>query len=104
MSLRENELQRPRTRRQKQKKSHRTKNPQRASSLAAPLPMTTLHDDQVLSFYQWCALNHISERTGRRIIKRPDGPAVTKLSAKRIGVTVGANHRWQQSRARGRVS
>jgi hypothetical protein len=79
----------------------RTKHPQRDSTLKAPLPITLLHDDQVLSFVQWCQLNHISERTGRRILQGANGPVVTELSAKRIGVTVGANRRWQQSRARG---
>jgi hypothetical protein len=68
-------------------------------ALDAPLSMTSLHDDQVLTFFEWCQINRISERTGRRIIKRPDGPVVTKLSAKRIGVTVGNNKKWQARRA-----
>lgn len=97
MSLRKNELQRSqRARRRQQKKS---KKPQRPSTLAAPLPMTSLHGDQVLSFTQWCTLNHVSERTGRRIIAGPNGPVVTRLSAKRIGVTVSNNQAWQACRA-----
>jgi hypothetical protein len=57
-------------------------------------------DDEVLTFLEWCALNKISERTGQRIIHGPNGPVVTMLAAKRIGITRGNNRRWQASRAR----
>jgi hypothetical protein len=57
-------------------------------------------DDQVLSFAEWCALNRISRRTGNRILAGPDGPTVTQLSAKRIGITRGNNAKWQRSRER----
>jgi hypothetical protein len=57
-------------------------------------------DDQVLSVVEWCALNRISLRTGTRILAGQDGPIVTQLSAKRIGVTRGNNAKWQQSRER----
>jgi hypothetical protein len=68
------------------------------SSLDAPL--STTHPDQVLSMHEWARLNRISVRTGRRLIARGEGPVVTKLSPKRIGVTVANNARWQQSRKR----
>jgi hypothetical protein len=58
-------------------------------------------DNRVLSFAQWCALNGISKATGRRIINAGNGPIITELSPRRIGVTVGNNRRWQASRARG---
>jgi ABC-type siderophore export system fused ATPase/permease subunit len=61
---------------------------------------TTLSDNQVLTFKEWAALNHISERNGRRIFARGDGPATTQLSPKRVGVTVAANRAWQASRER----
>ena len=57
-------------------------------------------DDQVLSISEWCALNRISLRTGTRILAGPDGPVVTRLSAKRIGITRGNNAKWQRSRER----
>ena len=60
----------------------------------------TLNDNQVLTFKEWCALNHISERNGRRIFAGGDGPATTQLSPKRAGVTVRANREWQASRER----
>jgi hypothetical protein len=63
-------------------------------------PLSASHDDQVLTFFEWCQLNRISERTGRRILAGPGGPKVTMLSPRRVGITVGNNRRWQQSRER----
>jgi hypothetical protein len=60
----------------------------------------SLDDDKVLTFAEWCKLNRIGQRTGRRIIKSPGGPVVTQLSERRIGITVGNNRRWQTARAR----
>jgi predicted DNA-binding transcriptional regulator AlpA len=57
-------------------------------------------DHRVLSFAEFCALNGFSQATGRRIIKQGIGPAVTQLSARRIGVTVANNAKWQASRTR----
>ena len=54
-----------------------------------------------LRFGDWCRLNGLSERTGRRIFAGPNGPVVTKLSTKIFDITVAANRAWQQSRARG---
>ena len=78
-----------------------TKTPMARRVLALDAPLTSLADDQVLGFHEWCRLNRISERTGRRILNGPDGPAVTMLSPRRVGVTVRANREWQQSRERG---
>jgi hypothetical protein len=61
-----------------------------------------LHPDQILMFHEWCRLNRISERTGRRIFASGNGPVVTQVSAQRIGVLVKNNQRWQASRARKR--
>ena len=60
----------------------------------------SLDDDRVLTFAEWCALNGIGKRTGRRILTSGSGPVVTQLSERRIGITVGNNRRWQGSRAR----
>jgi hypothetical protein len=82
------------------RKSHVRREP-RSRSHNAPLVMLPSCDDQqVLRFKDWCRLNGISERTGRRILASPDGPVVTKLSAKLIGITWGANRRWQEARTR----
>jgi hypothetical protein len=60
-------------------------------------------DHRVMSFRDWCALNSFSVSTGRRILAGADGPVVTQLSPRRIGITFGANRAWQQSRVRGEV-
>jgi len=56
-----------------------------------------------MTFHDWCALNNFSVSTGRRILASENGPAVTQLSPRRIGITIGANRAWQQSRVRGEV-
>jgi hypothetical protein len=72
----------------------------RHEPLALDAPLTALSDDQVLTFLEWCRLNRISERSGRRIISAPGGPRVTMLTSRRYGVRAGDNREWQQSRAR----
>ena len=60
-----------------------------------------LDDRQVLTFAEWCRLNSLSERNGRRILKSGTGPKIVQLSPRRFGITVRANREWQQSRERG---
>jgi len=84
----------------KQKRGTKTPMARRALALDALL---TLSDDQVLGFHEWCRLNRLSERTGRRIFNGPDGPVVTMLSPRRYGVTVRANRDWQHARERART-
>jgi hypothetical protein len=76
-------------------KTESNSQPRRLRALDAPS-----NPDQVLTFPEWCALNTLSERTGRRILKSGNGSPVTELSSYRIGITVGDNHRWQMSRKR----
>jgi hypothetical protein len=57
-----------------------------------------MEDDRVLSFDDWCRLNKFSRSTGQRIIAAGQGPKFIQLSARRKGVTIGENRRWQQSR------
>jgi len=65
---------------------------------ALDAPLTSLSDDQVLTFVEWCRLNRISERTGRRILDGPDAPTITMLSPRRFGITIGANRKWRRAR------
>jgi hypothetical protein len=67
---------------------------------ALDAPLSDSHPDQVLTFIEWCRLNRFSERTGRRILDGSDPPDVTMLSARRIGITIAANRRWQAARTR----
>jgi hypothetical protein len=52
------------------------------------------NDDQVLTFQQWIQVNWLSETAGRRILKSGACEYV-QLSPRRIGITVGANRRYQ---------
>ena len=60
-----------------------------------PNPRSLPGDDEVLTFSDWCKLNKISKRTGQRILRSGQGPRVTELSQRRIGITRGNNRRWQ---------
>jgi hypothetical protein len=57
-------------------------------------------DQRVLTIAQWCEVNGFSLDTGRRLIKAGKGPVITQISDRRIGVTIGNNRHWQQSRER----
>ena len=86
-----------RARRKSQKRQHRkARRPARSFSLAG----FENDDNRVLSFRQWCFLNGISARTGRRILASGNGPTVTQLSDRRIGITIRANREWQEARER----
>jgi hypothetical protein len=65
--------------------------------LPVALP-ANLHDCQVLTFKQWCALGNFSPRTGRRILKSGKGPAVAKLSDRRYGISVRSHNAWLAAR------
>jgi hypothetical protein len=82
------------------KQKRRKRKRKQPLSLEPFLLKQPLLDEQVLSFKQWCQLNSIGERNGRRILKSGNGPVVTRLSDRRIGITVGNNRRWQEARAR----
>lgn len=58
----------------------------------------TTDDDRVLTFTDWCQLNSFSLSTGQRLIASGQGPVFVQLSARRKGVTVAENRRWQKSR------
>jgi hypothetical protein len=83
------------TKRRRAKKLHR---PGKSRALA----ILTSHndDDAILTFAEWCSLNRISQRQGRRILKAPGGPVITQLSVHRIGISRRNNRAWQASRER----
>jgi predicted DNA-binding transcriptional regulator AlpA len=58
---------------------------------------------RVMPFREWCELNSISEDTGQRLVARGDGPKLTKLSARRLGVREDHNAEWQDRRIRDRT-
>ena len=106
MSLRESERLRPRRAQRSSANPTETK-PQREQRLKkARAKQRQLRqrlvedDDAVLSFREWCALNGHSERQGRRILTSGNGPTVTQISDRRIGITRRNNRIWQAQRAR----
>jgi hypothetical protein len=72
---------------------------QRAQSDPARDREIALNQHRILSFLDWCWLNNISPATGRRILKSGQGPAITRLSTRRIGISIAANAAWQAARS-----
>jgi hypothetical protein len=60
----------------------------------------SIDDDAVLSVREWCLINGIGERNGRRLLREGLGPKVTHLSPRRIGIRRRDNKEWQQERTR----
>jgi hypothetical protein len=104
MSLREAELARSQRAARARAKQQKHKKKVRGQSVGIGRNMepsfAALLDDRCLTFREWCQLNGIGARTGRRILKDGSGPMVVQLSPRRIGITVRANRVWQASRAR----
>jgi hypothetical protein len=101
MSILEVEHRRPhRARRKSQKRQRRKARRPAPAARSFSLAGFENDDNRVLSFRQWCALNGVSARTGRRILASGAGPVVTQLSARRIGITIRANREWQAARER----
>jgi hypothetical protein len=61
---------------------------------------TSQHSDPdcVAPFDAWCRRVGISESTGRRLLASGDGPRVTRLSARRIGIRERDHRVWLDSR------
>ena len=64
----------------------------------AVLAQAGIDDDRMLNFAEWCNLNSFSLSTGHRLLASGQGPVFTQLSARRKGVTIGENRRWQKAR------
>ena len=59
----------------------------------------SIEDQKVLTIKQWCALNGFCYRHGRNILAGDDGPVVTRISERRIGISRRNNREWQNRRA-----
>jgi len=60
----------------------------------------TADDLKVLTLREWAALNTLSFQTAKRILASGEGPRVVQLSARRVGIRVIDNARWQEARVR----
>lgn len=63
------------------------------------LPLANL-DNRVLTLREWCEVNGFSWRTGHRLIKSGQGPVITQLSPRRIGITIANDRAWKAARER----
>jgi predicted DNA-binding transcriptional regulator AlpA len=57
--------------------------------------------NRIMTFREWCERNSFSPVTGWRIMKAGDGPKVTQISARRIGIREDHHAAWLESRVRG---
>jgi predicted DNA-binding transcriptional regulator AlpA len=60
------------------------------------------HRVRVLTLRQWAELNSLGVRTAKRIIASGNGPKITQLSDRRIGIQERHNEEWLASRVRDR--
>jgi hypothetical protein len=98
MSLRENEQPRAHSQRKlslREKQRRRRERERNRRQRRMQLSQLCLPDDGVLTFAEWCCLNDISTRTGRRIRASGKGPVFLQLSENRVGVRVRDNRLWQ---------
>jgi hypothetical protein len=54
--------------------------------------------DRVMSFHEWCGAAGFSSATGRRVLKAGNGPPITRLSERRIGIRMRHHLAWLDSR------
>lgn len=67
--------------------------------MANPQSQLSLQQRRVIPFKEWCALNSISQATGRRLIAAGK-VRVTRLSERRIGIREDHNAEFQDGAAR----
>jgi hypothetical protein len=89
----------------KPKQPKRKKKPKKRQSIGIEHnlgPSLNGLDDRCMTFHEWCLVNSLSLRSGRRILQGQDPPQTIQLTTRRIGITVRANREWQARRSRGR--
>lgn len=60
-------------------------------------PESDLH--RVIPFLAWCERVGISPATGRRLIRRGQGPRITRLSDRRVGIRERDHLDWLDQRS-----
>jgi predicted DNA-binding transcriptional regulator AlpA len=68
-------------------------------SISSDNVSATLDPDCVMPLPTWCKRCGFSEATGRRLIKIGQGPTVTWLSKRRMGIREKHHREWLDSRA-----
>jgi predicted DNA-binding transcriptional regulator AlpA len=75
---------------------HERRNASSAGGRTIPCP----DDDRVMNVQQWADRVGISYPTAKRLIAAGDGPAITRLSPNRLGITFGAHRAWVKNRTK----
>jgi hypothetical protein len=52
---------------------------------------------------EWAELNSLGVRTAKRILASGNGPKITQLSERRVGIREDHNAEWQAARVRDRA-
>jgi hypothetical protein len=65
---------------------------------AGEMPSAPADDLRVIPFREWCSDKGLSYSTGRRLVANGNGPRITYLSARRIGVQVRHDREWLDGR------
>jgi hypothetical protein len=63
---------------------------------------STHEQNRVMSFKEWCKAAGISDKNGRDLIAKGDGPLTVQLSENRIGIRVCDHRAWLAERTRKR--
>lgn len=85
----------------KETKQQRAKRLKKQRAAKQELRQRLVEDpDAILTFKEWCSLCGHSERQGRIIIASGNGPPVTWLSARRMGISRRHHREWLEKRAR----
>ena len=53
--------------------------------------------NRIMTIREWCERTTVSEVTGWRILKSGNGPTVTRISQRRIGIREDHNAEWLES-------
>jgi hypothetical protein len=89
--------------RESETKAQRNKRLAKAKADRVAMRQTLCQDpDAVLTKREWASLNGLSLRQANRILASGDGPVITKLTGKRVGISRRANLAWQQARTQKR--
>jgi predicted DNA-binding transcriptional regulator AlpA len=67
---------------------------------SSPYELIGIEGDRVLTLKEFAEIARISVMTLRRLVKRQQGPPITKLSERRIGVIARYGREWLEGRTR----
>ena len=66
-------------------------------------PLASEHLHRILTVQEWAKINSLGLRSAKRIIAAGDGPKITQLSTRRVGIREDHAVEWQNARVRERA-